>query len=41
MIRRSPPLQVGQQLWSLVRGGPGATSQRGSPMTDGGVEPVP
>ncbi len=46
VIVRPPPLQMGQQLWSLLGRGPGAASQRGYAMADrqihsfdkGGVE---
>jgi hypothetical protein len=31
MIVRAPPLQMGQQMWSLLRSGPGSTGQRGYP----------
>ena len=34
MIIGAPPFQVGQQLWSLLGRGPGATRQRCHPMTD-------
>ena len=47
VIIRSPPLQMGQQVWRLLKSGPGATSQRSYSMADGqiharnlgGVEP--
>jgi hypothetical protein len=32
-----PPFQVGQKLWSRLRRGPGATSQRCYPLTDGQI----
>jgi hypothetical protein len=34
MIIRSPPLQVCQKLWRLLRSGPGATSQGGYALAD-------
>src|ERR1051326_8531253 len=34
MIIGAPPLQMGQKLWRLLRGGPGATSQRSYAMAD-------
>ena len=34
MILGAPPLQVGQKLWRLLRGDPGATSQRSHSMAD-------
>ncbi|OLB54702.1 MAG: hypothetical protein AUI01_09170 [Ktedonobacter sp. 13_2_20CM_2_56_8] len=35
MVIRPPPLQVSQQVGSPLRRGPGATSQRCYPLTDG------
>ena len=40
MIVSSPPFQVGQQLWGLLGGGPGATRQRCHPMADGQIDPL-
>ena len=34
MVGRSPPFQMGQQLWGLLGRGPRATGQRCYPMTD-------
>ena len=39
MIVRSPPLQIGQQMWRLLRRSPGSTSQRGYSMTDSQIHP--
>src|SRR5512133_412448 len=39
MIVSSPPLQMGQQLWSLLGSGPGSTRQRSYPMADGQIDP--
>jgi hypothetical protein len=40
VIIRSPPLQVGEQMWSLLGRGPGATSQRSYSMADGQIHPL-
>ena len=40
MIIRSPPLQVSEQVWGLLRRGPGTTGQRGYAMTDGQIYPL-
>src|SRR5215470_14124399 len=37
MVVGSPPLQIGQELWRLLRGGPGPACQRGHTMTDGQI----
>jgi len=39
MIVRAPPLQMGEQVWGLLRRGPGTTSQRGYSMADGQIHP--
>ncbi len=39
MIVGSPPLEMSQQLWGLLSGGPGATSQRRYSMTDAQINP--
>jgi len=39
VIIRSPPLQMGQKLWGLLRRRPGATCQRGYPMSDRQIHP--
>ena len=39
MIISSPPFQVNQELWGLLGCGPGATCQRGHPMTDREIRP--
>ena len=40
MIVGAPPLQMGQQVWSLLGSGPGSTSQRCHPMSDGQIYPL-
>ena len=40
MIVRSPPLQMGQEVWRLLGSGPGAACQRCHPMTDGQIHPL-
>ena len=40
MIMRAPPLQMGEQLWRLLRRRPRATSQRGYSMADGQIHPL-
>ncbi len=40
MIVSSPPVQVGQELWSLLGRGPGSTRQRRYSMTDGQIDPL-
>ena len=40
MIVGSPPLQMGQQVWGLLGRRPGATSQRGHPVSDGQIHPL-
>ncbi len=40
MVVGAPPLQRGQQLWSLLGSRPGAASQRGYPMSDGQIDPL-
>ncbi len=40
MIIGSRPLQVGQQLWGLLGGSPGATRQCCHPVTDGQIDPL-
>ena len=37
MIVRSPPLQIGQQMWRLLRRSPGPASERCYAMTDGQI----
>jgi hypothetical protein len=39
VIARPPPLQMGQQLWSLLGCGPSAASQRGYAMADRQIHP--
>jgi len=39
MVIGAPPFQIGQQLWGLLCGGPGATSQRHYFMADGQIHP--
>src|SRR5258708_37451784 len=38
VIVSPPPFQMGQELWSRLRRGPGAACQRGHPMTDGQID---
>ncbi len=40
VIVSPPPFQMGQELWSLLRRSPGATSQRGYAMADGQIRPL-
>jgi hypothetical protein len=40
MIIGAPPLQMGQKLWRLLRGGPGSTSQRGYSLADSQIDPL-
>jgi hypothetical protein len=40
MVVRSPPLEMGQQLWSLLGSGPGTASERGYSMSDGQIHPL-
>src|SRR5947209_6542273 len=35
-----PPLQMGQEVWSGLRRGPGATSQRGYSVSNGQIDPL-
>ena len=39
MIVRAPPLQMGQEVWGLLRSGPGPSCERCHPMTDGQIHP--
>ncbi len=39
MIIRSPPLQIGQQLWSLLGSGPGPSCERSHSVTDRQIHP--
>ena len=40
MIVRTPPLEVGEQVWGLLGRGPRATSQRRYSMSDGQIHPL-
>jgi hypothetical protein len=40
VIRGSPPLQIGQQLWGLLSRRPAAARERGYPMADGQIHPL-
>ena len=40
MIVGTPPLQMCQQVWGLLRRRPGATSERSYPMADGQIHPL-
>jgi hypothetical protein len=40
VIIASPPLKVGQKLWSLLGSRPGATCQRGYCMSNGQIHPL-
>jgi hypothetical protein len=40
MIVRTPPLEMSEQVWGLLRRRPGATSQRGYCMSDGQIHPL-
>ena len=40
MIVGSPPLEMGEQVWGLLRRSPGATSQRGYSMSDSQIHPL-
>jgi hypothetical protein len=40
MIIGSPPFHVGQQLWGLLSGRPGAACQRCHAMSDGQIHPL-
>ncbi len=39
MVVGSPPLEVGQQVWSLLGRGPGAARQRCYPLTNRQIQP--
>jgi hypothetical protein len=39
VIIGSPPLEMGQKLWSLLRSGPGATCQSRYSVTDRQIHP--
>src|SRR5215469_2363572 len=40
VIVSAPPLQMGQQVWRLLRRSPGTTSQRSYSMSDGEIHPL-
>ena len=40
MIVRSPPFQMGQQLWGLLGSGPGAACQRRHAMSHRQIHPL-
>ena len=40
VIVRAPPLQMGEQLWGLLRCGPGTKGQRSYSMADGQIHPL-
>jgi hypothetical protein len=40
MIIRSPPLQMGEQVWRLLSCCPGSTSQCGYAVADGQIQPL-
>jgi hypothetical protein len=40
MIVRSPPLEMGQEMWGLLSRSPGATSQGRNAMSDGQIHPL-
>jgi hypothetical protein len=39
MILRTPPFQMVEQLWRLLRRGPGSTCERSYAMTDRQIDP--
>jgi hypothetical protein len=39
VILGTPPLEMGEQVWELLRSGPGTACQRCHSMTDGQVHP--
>ena len=40
MVVRSPPLQMGEQVWGLLRSGPGPSRERCHPVADGQWSPL-
>ncbi len=40
MIISSPPLEMSQELWSLLRSGPGTSCKRCHSMSDGQWSPL-
>src|SRR6266516_4695617 len=40
MIIRAPPLQMGEQVWGLLRSGPGPSRERCHAVTDRQIQPL-